>query len=111
MNYKVVRVPDWAYENGKRLQGEIVKRGLNSVPSEICEPLACPWCGTQLNSVELKYRYAQCPKCGYKQQTFQARSNMPELIAAVGLGALIGLGIAELIKALNKQKKGGGQNV
>lgn len=111
MEYKVVSVPAWAYQNGKKLQAEIIRRGLNSVPSEIREPSVCPWCGTQLEYIELKYRYAQCSKCGYKQQTFPAKSNVTELIAAVGLGAIIGLGIAELVKALNKQKKGGRQNV
>lgn len=108
MEYKVVSVPEWAYENGKKLRGEIIRRGLNSVPTEIREPSICPWCESQLESViELKYRYVRCPKCDYKQQTFEAKSNVPQIIAGIGLGALIGLGIAELIKALTKEDKGG----
>lgn len=112
MSDKVIRVPDWAYANGRKLQGEIVRRGLDSVPSEVREPSICPWCGSQLASViELKYRYVRCPKCDYKQQTFAAKSDVPQIIAGIGLGTLIGLGIAELIKALTKEDKGGERNV
>lgn len=102
MEYKVVRIPDWAYENGKRLQGEIIKQGLNSVPREIQEPSLCPQCGTQLEYVELKYRYSQCPNCSYRQQIIGANSNIPKIVAGVGLGVLIGWGIGELIKARKK---------
>jgi len=104
MEYKVVSVPEWAYKNGKKLQGEIIRRGLNAVPAEICDPSICPWCGGQLEPVvELKYRYVQCTKCDYEQQTFEAKSNVPQIIAGIGLGTLIGLGIAEIIKALTKE--------
>jgi len=104
MEYKVVRIPDWAYENGKRLQGEIIKQGLNSLPPEIREPSICPRCGAPLEYkyVELKYHYSRCPNCNYKQQIVRASSNIPEVIAGVGLGVLIGWGIGELIKARQK---------
>lgn len=101
MEYKVVRIPDWAYENGKHLQQEVVLKGVSSIPSEISTPSLCPQCNGELNYVRLKYEYAQCPSCGYRQQTFSAGSNVAEVVAGVGLGLLIGWGIAQLIRTLN----------
>lgn len=107
MEYRNVKVPVWAYENGRRLYGEIVRNGINYVPQQIRNPSLCPYCGAPVRYVEVKYRYAECPNCFYRQQTFGVETNIGEAIAAVGLGTLFGLAIAALAEALPEKGREG----
>lgn len=100
-SYKSIKVPTWVYENGKRAEVELLRRGLNSVPQESLEPSTCPICATLLETFELKYQYVGCPNCGYKQQTFSAASNIATVGAALGLGAILGLALGALFRELS----------
>lgn len=103
--YKSIKVPTWVYENGKRAEAELIRRGLNSLPEESLEPSTCPACGAFLETFEMKYQYARCPNCGYKQQTFSAASNIATVGAAIGLGTIIGLALGALFRELSNSRQ------
>jgi len=105
MEYQNVKIPKWAYDNGKRLQAEVLRKGIDSIPAEIRRPLVCPYCESELNYVELRYRYCECPRCGYRQQAISVESNIGEIIAGVGLGLLIGWGMGQLIRVISGEKR------
>ncbi len=106
MEYRTVKVPEWAYLNGKRLYSDIVENGISHIPGQIRKPSVCPHCRSPVNYVEAKYQYAECPNCSYRQQTFSVGTDMTEAIAAIGLGVLFGLAIAALTEALSGKEEG-----
>lgn len=103
--YKSIKVPTWVYENGKRAEAELIRRGLNSLPQESLEPSTCPICGVPLETFEVRYQYARCPDCGYKQQTFSVASNVATVGAALGLGAILGLALGALFRELSRSRE------
>ena len=102
--YKSIKVPTWVYENGKRAEAELIRRGLNPLPRESLEPSTCPVCGTSLETFEVKYQYAKCPYCGYRQQTFGIATNAATIGVAIGLGAILGLALAALFRELSSSR-------
>lgn len=96
--YKSIKVPDWVYENWKRTETEIARRGLRSVPQKVLQPNQCPVCASQMQVLKLKYEYLKCNQCGYCQQNFSVTSNF------FG-GVLLGLGLSALLTALAQPSK------
>ena len=105
VGYKSIKVPTWVYENGKRAEAELIRRGLNSLPQESLEPSTCPICGASLQTFEVKYQYVRCPDCGYKQQTFSVASDIATLGAAPGLGAILGLALGAFFRELSNSRQ------
>ena len=88
--YRNIKVPEWAYENCRRAETELMRRGLNALPSEVLEPSVCPVCQNELMSqVEVRYHYATCTNCGYRQQAFGVASSAPAFGAVIGIAALL----------------------
>ena len=96
MEYKNIKIPEATYDAVRRAQVELVKNGVNNVPSEIMHK--CPFCKTNLNTITTNYSYAECPKCNFQQQQFNVNAG-----GTFALGIVIGLGVAALISALGKK--------
>ncbi len=74
---------------------------------DIVAPERCPVCGGELKKleVEAKVEYVECKECGFKQPrlSVEARgSDLYEFLKALGIGALIGLGLAALLYLLSR---------
>jgi len=69
---------------------------------EIIEPERCPVCGGPLKKLEVKAKveYVECEKCGFKQPKLSVSASgtdIYEFLKALGLGTLVGLGVAALL--------------
>jgi hypothetical protein len=98
-DYKSLKVPTWVYENAVGVQNDVLRKGIDSLPQEVLRPRHCPRCHHEVRfleaTAEVKFARMACPHCNYKQQTFSATGH---LVAGVGLGVLLGLGIACLLE-------------
>ena len=110
-NYRTIKVPKPVFDQIKLALGKIMTnaRALTKIEN-ILKPNKCPNCGSLLKFFEfgVKYRYAYCPNCGYKQPTLEisaSGSNIFELVKGLGMGVLIGLAIAALLYLLFSSEK------
>jgi hypothetical protein len=102
-DYKSLKVPTWVYENVQQARADLVRRGIASVPPSLTAPKQCPRCHGAVTQVAatatVHFEQVQCAGCGYRQQTFAATGH---LVAGMGLGVLLGLGIAALLESTNR---------
>jgi len=97
-NYKSIKVPTWVYENWKRTEAEIARKGLQSIPTEVLKPHRCPACNGMMGTFKMKNEFLKCNRCGYCQQNFAVTTNF------FG-GILLGLGLSALLSTLNQSSK------
>lgn len=107
--YKSLKVPTWVYNNAQQLRADLVRGGIEQLPEKLRAPTRCPCCSGSVDhvsaSVKVSYDYVRCrnPQCNYKQQVFTAKGH---LVASIGLGVLLGLGITAIVAAsTNKTPK------
>ena len=62
-------------------------------------PEKCPICGSKIGGFEVKTRvsFYTCDNCGYKQPSINIDVKGADLAAALGLGFILGLGLAALL--------------
>ena len=100
-DYRGIKVPEDVYNNLNELKEIIIQNGLNSISKDFINyvPKKCPKCEGEMESIEVKFGYHQCPNCNFKY---------PEIKLGLGgslaLGTLVGLGIASIIYLLTKDK-------
>jgi hypothetical protein len=93
MNWKTVKIPQWAYENALLAKGDVLTGAL--VPPEgLLAPTRCPRCQSELEVITVGYQAAACTRCNYKQERFEASSAN---LTGLGIGVLLGLGLAALL--------------
>ena len=78
---------------------------LERLPTELLKPQRCPICNGKMEGLEVTTRmsYYECVDCGFKQPSLDiktAGTDVASLAAALGLGALFGLGLAALLHLL-----------
>jgi hypothetical protein len=98
--YKSLKVPTWVYDNAQQMRGDLVRRGIAVVPDRLLVPRQCPRCQKPVDLVAtavVSVEHVSC-SCGYQVQTLTANGNV---VAQIGLGVLLGLGIAALASALD----------
>lgn len=98
MDYKTVKVPGWVYDNARVAQAEVLNRGFEAVPVGLREPPHCPVCASAVRHLTVGYQHIECTSCGYQQQTLAASGSN---LATVGIGFLLGLGVAALLGGLS----------
>jgi len=77
----------------------------------VLAPNRCPICGGELSELEVKakIRYVQCKRCGYKQPSISVETSgtdVHEFMKALGIGVLVGLGLAALVYLLTHGSEG-----
>ncbi len=82
----------------------IVQNGIKSLSNDFIDytPENCPECGSEMNSIELRLGYYNCPNsnCNFKYPKIDIG-----LGGSIALGTLVGLGIAGLIYLITKKDK------
>ena len=78
---------------------------------DIVSPEKCPVCGGELKrlEVEAKVEYVECKRCGFKQPKISIEasgSDLYEFLKALGIGVLVGLGLAALVYLLTHSSEG-----
>jgi hypothetical protein len=98
VQYKTVKVPEWAYNNALAMRGQIIRHGIEVLPEPIREPQKCPSCGGEVTRTSIGFEHVVCAAgCGFEQQTVEASGNT---LKAIGIGALFGIGLTALGLAL-----------
>jgi hypothetical protein len=98
MEYKSVKIPEWAYMNALAARTDLLRRGLDAIPEEVREPQSCPRCGSKMEPLADAPGVECAAGCGYRQDRIDAGEG-------VGLGVLLGLGLAALLERLpNKEQ-------
>lgn len=107
--YKTTKLPIYVFDSAELARAKILteKSKLNELPLELRKPEKCPICHGSMSGFEVETRvsYYQCKECGYKQPGLEIRgqgTDVASLAAALGLGALVGLGIAALLYVLTQ---------
>lgn len=93
IKYKTIKIPEATYDEIRKAQIELANVGIRNIPNEIVEK--CPYCDTKLDSVELKYEYAECPKCHYQHQNVNIGAK-----GTFAIGVIVGIGMALFIRSL-----------
>lgn len=93
--HRTVAIPTWAYDNACAARGMLARRGFDALPKDIRDPAVCPSCDAVLTRTD---EYVTCPGCGYVQGIVSATGG------PVGLGFILGLGVAALVAASKRAK-------
>jgi len=97
--YRDIKVPAPVYESARILRQRTLESGLNRIPREVMSPTSCPLCGGSLEGFQIAYEYLRCKECGFSQQQFGAKGS-----GGLGLGVIIGLGLAALAHFLSQSE-------
>lgn len=90
--YKSLKVPEWVYDNAQQIRADLVRCGVEVVPARLLIPKRCPRCQSSL--LRTIVDQVSC-SCGYRVRVLAAAGEQ------VGLGVLLGLGIAALSETLD----------
>ena len=104
LQYSMVRVPKSHKKAAQLVRTKLIeariKGRLPQVVEEVLDPHVCPVCGSR-KLTEVRYEYICCDNCGAQKHKVEMQSNSLEgFLKAVGIGALFGLGLWTLLKAL-----------
>ena len=110
VEYRSTKLPRYIFDEAELVKAKILTEGGGRLPKEVLMPERCPICGRKMRRLDVRMRvsYYVCDKCGYKQPglDIEAKGNdITALAAALGLGTLIGLGIAALAYLLTQPPK------
>ena len=89
MRYRTIRVPEWVYFAAVLARSDTLNQGLQSIPAQLREPTVCPRCRSTLKATEEST--IECESCGFRHQKVATSGSD---LAGVGLGVIIGLGLA-----------------
>lgn len=92
MIWKTVKIPQWAYEDALLAKGDALTGALR-IPEALLAPTLCPRCNSELELVTVGYQRLQCTACNFKQERIAVGANA----TGVGIGVLLGLGLAALL--------------
>jgi len=114
--YRTTKLPTYVFDSVELAKAKILteRSKLNELPLELRKPEKCPICHGHMSGFEVRTRvsYYQCEECGYKQPGLEIQAqgtDVASLAAALGLGALAGLGIAALLYLLTQGGSEGDQ--
>jgi hypothetical protein len=97
-HYRTITIPAWTYDAVTHARDQLLERGLSSLSPEIAEPPACPACGGEVTHVTVGVEHLKCLSCGFGSHAVRVNGST---VAHVGLGVVIGLGLAALFKFLD----------
>ncbi len=92
--YTTIKVPKAYVAAARRLQSEMLRRGVDHLPAafeEAVQSAVCPLCGGQMHQVESS-QYVQC-KCGMAKHHVELGNPSEDVLRGIAIGALVGLGL------------------
>ena len=95
--YRDVKVPEPIYQNTQILRQKALDLGFREIRDEIGSSAQCPLCQAPMEQFRAEYQYNTCSNCGFSQQQIAAGGS-----GALGLGVIIGLGLAALAQLLSE---------
>lgn len=101
-DYRTIKVPEWLYEDIRKVVDKLRHNGLMWVPVEVLEPKCCPLCRAKPNRDETVYCLVVCPKCGY---SWLPLVSAPKTTA----GSVLGMGLNALLMQIEKEDRRGKQ--
>jgi len=102
--YRDIKIPEPLYESARILRQHTFEAGFGQIPRRIISPTKCPLCEGSLETFQAAYQYVRCTNCGYSQQQLAAVGS-----GALGLGVIIGLGLAALAHMIADSESGRSQ--
>jgi hypothetical protein len=99
--YTTIKVPKAYVAAARRLQSEMLRRGVDHLPAafeEAAQSLVCPLCGGQMRRVESS-QYVQC-ECGMAKHHVELGNPSEDVLRGIAIGALVGLGLYLVGKAI-----------
>jgi len=110
VEYRSTKLPRYIFDEAELVRAKILTEGGRRLPREVLMPEKCPICGGKMRGLEVRARvsYYVCDRCGYKQPGLDISAkgtDVSALAAALGIGTLIGLGIAALAYLLSRPSK------
>jgi len=87
-------VPKAYVAAARRLQSEMLRRGVDHLPAafeEAAQSAICPLCGGQMHPVE-SAQYVQC-ECGMAKHHAELGNPSEDVVRGIAIGALVGLGL------------------
>ncbi len=107
LKYRSTKLPSYVYDEAELVRAKLITGGIKQLPRELLAPEKCPVCGSKMQGFELRARvaYYVCENCGYKQPSVNIDAkgtDISSLATALGLGVLIGLGLAALLYLISQ---------
>ena len=102
VRYRSTKLPSYVFDEAELARAKLITGGIKRLPKEVLAPEKCPICGSKMRGFEVRTRvsYYVCDNCGYKQPGINVDvkgTDIASLATGLGLGVLIGLGLAALI--------------
>ena len=102
MRYRSTKLPSYVFDEAELVRAKLITGSIKRLPKELLTPEKCPICGNKMRGVEVRTRvsYYVCDNCGYKQPGINVDmkgTDIASLATGLGLGVLLGLGLAALI--------------
>ena len=98
--YRVIRVPEWVYQNIKTAEGLLERKGIDKIPKKVKEVSKCPHCRIDLK--QTNNGKLVCERCGF---TFPEIKEEDTFLKGLALGSVIGLAVVLLIMLLLGETK------
>lgn len=99
--YTTIKVPKSYVVAARRLQSELVRRGVDHLPiafEEAAKSDVCPLCGGRMMPVAAQ-QHLRC-ECGMAKHRVDLADAAGDVLRGIGVGALVGLGLYLLGKAM-----------
>lgn len=100
-DYTTIKVPKAYVAAARRLQREMLRRGVDHLPAafeEAAQSTVCPLCGGQMTPVGSS-QYLRC-ECGMAKHHVELANPSEDVVRGIAIGALVGLGLYLVGKAI-----------
>jgi len=102
IKYRSTKLPSYVFDEAELVRAKLITGGIKRLPKELLAPEKCPICGNKMRGFEVRTQvsYYVCDNCGYKQPGINVSvkwTDIASLATGLGLGVLLGLGLATLI--------------
>ena len=102
IKYRSTKLPSYVFDEAELARAKLITGGIKRLPKKLLAPEKCPICGNKMRGFEVRTQvsYYVCDNCGYKQPGINVDvkgTDIASLATGLGLGVLIGLGLAALM--------------
>ena len=102
--YLSMKIPKHVRVEAEMAKAKLMTQGRDAfakISPEVLNPVKCPICSGEMEVLEVRTRvgYKKCQRCGYSQPSLDvsaAGTDIANLLVAMGVGTLFGLGITQI---------------